>query len=128
METLLRLVCAGALTLMVTPVWGQDSPPAPGPARVAPTSPEAAPSTSPAVVPARKIPNPATDTPTLTGNAARAQADAEHQAARARCEVHAKPDEAACLREADEAYDRALASQNPGQPANPGSSTGAKGS
>ena len=117
MEPLLRLACAGALTLMVTAVWGQDSPPAPGPARVAPTSPEAAPST-PSAVPARKIPiparNPATDTPTLTRNA-RAQADAEHQAARARCEVHAKPDEAACLREADEAYDRALASHNPDQ-------------
>ena len=109
-------------------VHAQNSPPpAPAPGRLAPSSPEAAPSTSAAA--ARKVPtpagNPTTDEPKFTTNA-RAQADAEHQAARARCEAHPTPDDrAACLRQADEDYDRALAGQNPGEQGNPGSNTGA---
>ena len=55
--------------------------------------------------------------PTSGGNptADDAQADAEHQAARAKYEVQPKSEQAACLREADQRYDRALADETPGE-------------
>lgn len=124
MELVLRFLCAGALALTAVAVHAQNSPPpAPAPGRVVPSSPEAAPSTPLA---ARKVPSPAANPTTdeLT-TSARAQADAEHQAARARCEAHPTSEQAACLRAADEAYDRVLAGQNPDEQGNPGSNTGA---
>ena len=109
MEHFLRFLCAGALALTTAAA-------APAPGRVVPTSPEAAPAT-PAATPARKAAAPpgnaAADESGLTASV-RAQADAEHQAARARCEVHPYTEQEACLREADAAYDRALAAENPG--------------
>jgi hypothetical protein len=57
---------------------------------------------------------------------ARAKADAEHQEARARCEVEPRPKWDGCLRAADERYDRALAGENSGEHGNRGTNAGAK--
>ena len=66
-----------------------------------PTAPEAAPAVPP---------DGARTVPALAGNAPvdTAPIDAEHQAARARCEVHPKAEQEAYLREADAAYEREL--------------------
>ena len=123
MYHLRRFALVGAFALTAVTVYGQNSPPvAPAPGRVVPASPEAALSTSAA--PARNVRTPAGKP---TPDAPNARADAEHQAARARCEVHPKSDQATCLREADAAYERALAGQKLGQQSSPGSSAGATG-
>jgi len=129
MGRFLRFACAGAIALTMAAVRAQDSPPAaPAPGRFVPTAPEAAPSTSAAAAMARKVPRPAgpstTDEPGLAARA-QAPADAEHQAARARCEAHPKAQQETCLREADESYERALDGENPAEQAHSGGHAGA---
>lgn len=99
---MLRFACTCALALATATVCAQNSPPpAPAPGRTVPTSPEAAP-TVPAER-ARTAGAPARNAPIDT-----TALDAEHQAARARCEAEANDDQEACLRAADQAYERAL--------------------
>jgi hypothetical protein len=112
MNRSLRIVCVAATTSAIAlSAYAQNSPPQPPP-------------------PARKVPTPAgkptSDEPALTTNA-RAQANAEHKAARARCEAGPQNQRDDCLRQADARYDRALAGANPGEQGNPGSNTGFKG-
>ena len=114
MNRCVRIACAAALSAMVLGVWAQNSPPEPAP--------------KPAAKPTFPTPggNPSSDEPALTTNA-RAQANAEHKAARAKCEKGPQGQRDDCLRQADELYDKALAGENPGEQGNPGSNTAAKG-
>ena len=114
MNRCVRIACAASLGAMVFGACAQNSPPEPAPKPVAkPTFPTPG-------------GNPSSDEPALTTNA-RAQAAAEHNAARVKCEKAPQSQRSDCLRQADERYDRALAGANPGEQGNPGSNTGAKG-
>jgi len=99
---------------MVLSAYAQNSPPEPPP--------------KPAAKPTFPWPggNPSSDEPAITTNA-KAQANAEHKAARAKCEKLSSTERQECVRKADENYDRALAGESPGEQGNPGSNAGAKG-
>jgi hypothetical protein len=113
MNRCLQAVCAAMVGAMVFGASAQNSPPEPAPKPAKPTFPTPG-------------GNPTSDEPVLTTNA-RAQANAEHKAARAKCEKGPMSQRDDCLRQADEHYDRALAGENPGEQGNPGSNTGFKG-
>ena len=113
MNRWVQIACAAALGAMVIGAYGQNSPPQPPPKAAKPTFPTPG-------------GNPSSDEPALTANA-RAQADAEHKAARSKCQKGPQGQRDDCLRQADERYDQALAGKNPGEQGNPGSNTGAKG-
>ena len=115
MNRRLRIVCAVALTSTLgLSASAQNRPPEPAPKPPA----------------KRTFPTPGgtptSDVPALTTNA-RAQADAEHKAALAKCDNGPKGQRDDCVHQADEQYDRALAGENQGEQGNPGSNTPAKG-
>ena len=116
MNRCLQIFCVTALALTVFGTYAQNSPPEPAPAP------------KPAAKPAFPTPggNPSSDEPALTTNA-KAQANAEHKAARAKCDKGPASQRDDCLRQADEHYYHALAGDNPGEQGNPGSNTGFKG-
>ena len=117
MNRCLRIVFAAAMTSAIAlGAFAQNSPPEP------------APPPKPVAKPTFPTPggNPSSDEPALTTNA-RAPANAEHTAARAKCEKGPTTQRDDCLRQADEHYYRALAGENPGEQGNPGSNTGFKG-
>ncbi len=79
MRTFLHVLCAVAIGAMA---WGADAQPTP------------------------ETP-PTPDSPQNTVNK-RAQADADHGRAKATCNEKSTSEQAACLRDADEAYEKAL--------------------